>query len=75
MARVIGLLDEVAQEDFWRRERFVQIVRMIDGMEAHKVKQNDIAFVLNVFKSLVSRCKSIIASTRSNVRRGPVRKA
>ena len=57
MARVQGLLDEVAQEDFWRRERFVQIVRMIDGMEAHKVKQNDIAFVLNVSKSLVSRCK------------------
>ena len=57
MARVQGLLDEVAQEDFWRRERFVQIVRMIDMMEAHKVKQNDIAFVLTVSKSLVSRCK------------------
>ena len=57
MACVQGLLDEVAQEDFWRRERFVQIVRMLDGMDVHGVKQNDIAFVLNVSKALVSRCK------------------
>ena len=57
MAHVQGLLDEVARDDFWRRERFVQIVRMIDGKDAHGVKQNDIAFVLNVSKALVSRCK------------------
>ena len=57
MACVQSLLDRVANDDFWRRDRFVQIVRMIDWMDTYGVKQNDIAFVLDVSKALVSRYK------------------
>ena len=57
MARVQSLLDGVAHDDLWRRDRFVQIVRMIDLMETYGVKQNDIVFVLDVSKALVSRYK------------------
>ena len=66
MARVQSLLDRVANDDFWRRDRFVQIVRMIDWMDTNGVKQNDIAFVLDVSKALVSRYKSTIKATPLN---------
>ena len=57
MARVQSLLDGVAHDDFWRRDRFVQIVRMIDFMDKNGVKQKDIPFVLDVSNALVSRYK------------------
>ena len=73
-ARVQSLLDEVAHDDFWRWERFVQIVRMIDWMDTYGVKQNDIAFVLDVSKALVSCCKSAIKATPLNAVQGLVQR-
>ena len=73
--RVQRLLDEVARDDFWRRDRFVQIVRMIDEMDAHGVKQNDIAFVLDVSKALVSRYKNTIKATPLNAVQDLVQRA
>ena len=57
IVRFQGLLEEVAHDDFWRRERFVQVVRMLDAKDAHGVKQVDIATVLDIDKGLVSRYK------------------
>ena len=73
MFRVQSLLEEVGREDFWRRERFVQVVRMLDVMDAYGVKQVDIATVLDVDKSLVSRYKKYhrYSPVESRPRSGP----
>ena len=57
MPRVRGLLEEVAHDDFWRRDRFVQVVRMLDAKDEYDVTQVDIGVVLHVSKGLVSRYK------------------
>ena len=57
LTRVRGMLEEVAQEDFWRRDRFVQVVRLLDVKDEYGVTQEDIRVVLDVSKGLVSRYK------------------
>ena len=56
--RMERLLQEVGHEDFWTKTRFVQAIRMLDAMERHRVKQVDIAIVLGVKESLISRFKT-----------------
>ena len=51
------MLEEVAQEDFWRRDRFVQVVRLLDVKDEYGVTQEDMRVVLDVSKGLVSRYK------------------
>ena len=57
LTRVQGMLEQVAQEDFWRRDRFVQVVRLLDVKDEYGVTQEDIRVVLDVSKGLVSRYK------------------
>ena len=57
LTRVRGMLEQVAQEDFWRRDRFVQVVRLLDVKDEYGVTQEDIRVVLDVSKGLVSRYK------------------
>ena len=46
--KVLTLPHEVAQGDFFEKKRFTQGVRMVRVMKVHKVKQKDIAVVLDV---------------------------
>ena len=54
--KMITLLHEVAQGDFFEKKRFTQGVRMVRVMKVNKVKQKDIAVVLDVSESWVSNC-------------------
>ena len=54
--KMLTLLHEVAQGDFFEKKRFTQGVRMVRVMKIHKVKQKDIAVVLDVSESWVSNC-------------------
>ena len=56
-ARVTNLVREVGHKDFWTQTRGVQISRMLLRNEAHGVMQKEIAILLGVSKSLVSRVK------------------
>ena len=51
------LLNEVGNGDFWTKKRFVQILRLLDGMGFFHVAQSDIAAVLDVSCCLVTRFK------------------
>ena len=53
---MLSLPGEVAQGDFFEKKRFTQGVRMVRVMKIHKVKQKDIAVVLDVSESWVSNC-------------------
>ena len=55
--RVTNLIREVGHGDFWTQTRCDQISRMLDVNEVHGVTQMEIAKVLGVSKSLVSRVK------------------
>ena len=54
---VTNLIREVGHGDFWTQTRHVQISMMLDVNELHGVTQTEIANVLGVSKSLVSRIK------------------
>ena len=54
---MVRLLNEVCDGDFWEKKRFVQIIRLLDGMGFFQVAQCDIAAVLDVSRCLVTRTK------------------
>ena len=58
MEKMIHLLDEVAQGDFYEKKRFTQAVRMLNAMKKHGVKQKDIATVLDLSEGRVSSYKT-----------------
>ena len=49
------LLLEVARGDFWTQKRRVQGVRLLRGVKAHGLFQKDIAAVLDVSETVISR--------------------
>ena len=54
---VTNLIREVGHGDFWTKTRGVQISRMLSRNEAYGVMQTEIATVLGVSKSLITRKK------------------
>ena len=54
---VTNLVRGVGHGDFWTRPRFVQISRMLAEKDTHGVMQTEIATVLGVSTSLVTRIK------------------
>ena len=57
MDNMVRLLNEVGDGDFWEKKRFVKIIRLLDGMGFFQVAKCDIAAVLDVSCSLVTRIK------------------
>ena len=51
------LLQEVDCDDYWSKDRYVQIVRLLDRMYVFGVAQTDIAKVMDVSNNLVTRLK------------------
>ena len=49
------LLLEVDRGDFWTQKRRVQAIRLLRGMKAHGLFQKDIAAVLDVSETVISR--------------------
>ena len=68
------LLEEVAHEDFWTKTRYVQGLRMLAWNDVYKVSQVDIAFVLDVAKSLITKWKNSYRVNQVETRQGPGRK-
>ena len=56
-ARVISLVDAVENDDFWRLPRKMQVLALLPNMKAFKVTQNDIAYIMGVAPSTVSKNK------------------
>ena len=54
--KMITLLHEVAQGDFFEKKRYTRGVRLAEVMKLHGVKQKDITVVLDVSESRVSNC-------------------
>ena len=55
--RMEGLLHEVGHGDFWTKTLFFQVIKILDVMDVHGVKQVDISVVLDAKESLISRYK------------------
>ena len=55
--RMTNLVREVGHGNFWTRPRLVQIAPMVAEKDVHGVLQTDIARVLGVSDSLVTRVK------------------
>ena len=70
---VTNLVREVGHGDFWTQTRCVQISRMLARRDAHGVTQAEIAVVLGVSKSLVTRIKQQLADGQDETPRRPGR--
>ena len=60
-----NLIREVGHGEFWTTTRDDRIARMLSRNKAHGVRQTDIATVLGVSDSLVTRTSSGKRSTRA----------
>ena len=69
--RMASLLDAVAHGDFYLGTRRVQVIRMVLLRKDHGVTQVDIAAVLNVSDSHVSKIKADFLARGDEVTRPP----
>ena len=51
------MINDVGHGDFWTQPRGVQLIRMLARKDVHRVFQTDIAIVLGVSNSLVTKKK------------------
>ena len=72
-AGVTNLIREVGHGDFWTPTRRVEIVQMLGRKDAHGVFQTEIALVLGVSRSLVTRIKKQLEERQDETRWRPGR--
>ena len=53
----LALLEEVGRDDYWEKSRYVQVVRLLDHKDDYRVRQTDIAKLLDLSDNIVSRYK------------------
>ena len=73
--RMANLINDVGHGDFWTRQRGVQPIRMLTMKDFHRVFQTDIAMVLGVSNSLVTKKKQQQEDSPGEAPRRPGRRS
>ena len=73
--RMANLINDVGHGDFWTQPRGVQLIRMLARKDVHRVFQTDIAMVLGVSNSLVTKKKQQQEDSPGEAPRRPGRRS